>query len=1219
MKKPFRLIAALLTLCVLTASLPPVTIAAEEAAEAELPGLIDAANANGTVDLGGATVRLNDTSNGGSKDAPYAVDKPVTIQNGTIDVWAGGFVLDADVTFSNVTLKFSTTVGNYIVANGHTLTLNGVSCGGKSFNIYGGTITGTYANFSIPNPGSNSEIIISGNTGLQGSMGKGNIYAGNLFRSTDGQNPTEQFDVDVTISVDGAVSTGALGAIYACGAEQNGSTATANPNYTINGTVAVSGAKIPDVYGGGSTATNVSYRGDGYQATKTFEDISRLDVESGNLALTGSSYFRNNGALSVSSGAKLDLRSADAANLNIYDFTGNGGFLFLAPDQTFNMSGQVSGTTKLAIGGMNSGNTGSLRPSTSGHIYIHAPNSGNNAFELLPYDTQPNMTLVNDSGNWTASDGSSGGDTEENLIKDFSFDDTALTISSEETAEFSLSVEGTNEELYLDYIPLEITINGRTANREAETDDYGDTYYIYKDNWGYLVSLTVIGNTLCVTPDAEYGPSDSPYSIAVTVPSTYTASKQNITKTATLIVTEVGTTPPDPGITQIPVPTANTGLKWTGSEQTGVAEGEGYTLTGHKGTDVGSYTAAATLKPGYQWADSSEAPKTIPWSIARADGPAAPRNLAGVAPTAVGGTDGKITGTTAQMEYATTAAFTDAQDCGQGETTGLAARTYYVRVKGTDTHEPGASTSITVPAPGAPTVTGIVIKTPAAKTEYQVGEALDVTGLTIEAVYSDQTTQVVTVTADMVSGFHSAQAAESLTLTITYEGRTATYTVKITPAPPAPGHKHAWSSAWSASGTHHWHNCTALGCSITADSAKDGYAAHTAGSWIVDRPATSWQSGTRHRACTVCGYVTEQQTIPATGGSSSGGSSSGGGSSGGSSSSSGSTTTTTRNPDGSQTVVVTQKNGTVTTTEKAADGSTVKTIQKPDGSSETSIRRADGSAAEISTDRLGRTEAQVDLPARIVNEAQTTGRPVVLPLLKMPVSTSDSATVVVHTNSAQPVKVEIPASITAGTVAVIVNKDGSELVLRTSSLTDNGIIATVPDGAAVKLVDNRIDFFDTQTHWAKDAVAFVSARELFFGTSAATFAPDAPMTRAMAAAVLARLDGMYISGGSSWHENSVAWAVSRGISDGQDPGRDITREQLISMLYRYAGSPSATDRQLHFYDADAVSGYAQEAMCWAVENDILSGCADGSLAPGSKATRAQVAVILRRYIELLSR
>lgn len=1212
MKKPFRLIAALLALCVLTASLPPVTIAAEGAAEAELPGLIDAANANGTVDLGGATVRLNDTSSGGSKDAPYAVNKPVTIQNGTIDVWAGGFVLDADVTFSNVTLKFSTTVGNYIVANGHTLTLNGVSCEGKSFNIYGGTITGTYANFPIPNPGSNSEIIISGNTGLQGSMGNGNIYAGNLFRSTDGQNPTKQFDGNVTISVDGAVSTGALGAIYACGAEQNGSTATANPNYTINGTVAVSGAKIPDVYGRGSTATNVSYRGDGYQATRTFADISRLDVESGNLALTGSSYFRNNGVLSVASGAMLDLRSADAANLNIHDFTGNGGFLFLAPDQTFNMSGQVSGTTKLAIGGTNSGNTGSLRPSTSGHIYIHAPNSGNNAFELLPYDTQPNMTLVNDSGNWTASDGSSSGG-DQIIVESFRFNQTSVAEpSGTKEAIIPLVVEYADHSAfpsYLDFVPLDIEVNGKASVRTEEDGTF--TYTLTGAN----LLLQVYEDELTIWEATNAPIPDGTYEIALKVPAQFSAMGTPLTSTVKLTIGDA----PDPGITQISVPTANTGLKWTGSEQTGVAEGEGYTLTGHKGTDVGSYTAAATLKPGYQWADGSEDPKTIPWSIARADGPAAPRNLAGVAPTAAGGTDGKITGTTAQMEYATTAAFTDAQDCGQGETTGLAARTYYVRVKGTDTHEPGASTSITVPAPGAPTVTGIVIKTPAAKTEYQVGEALDVTGLTIEAVYSDQTTQVVTVTADMVSGFHSAQAAESLTLTITYEGRTAAYTVKITPAPPAPGHKHTWSSAWSASGTHHWHNCTAFGCSITADSAKDGYAAHTAGSWIVDRPATSWQSGTRHRACTVCGYVMEQQTIPATGGSSSGGSSSGGGSSGGSSSSSGSTTTTTRNPDGSQTVVVTQKNGTVTTTEKAADGSTVKTVQKPDGSSETSIRRADGAAAEISTDRLGRTEAQVDLPARIVNEAQTTGRPVVLPLLEMPVSTSDSATVVVRTNSAQPVKVEIPASITAGTVAVIVNKDGSELVLRTSSLTDNGIIATVPDGAAVKLVDNRIDFFDTQTHWAKDAVAFVSARELFFGTSAATFAPDAPMTRAMAAAVLARLDGMYISGGSSWHENSVAWAVSRGISDGQDPGRDITREQLISMLYRYAGSPSATDRQLHFYDADAVSGYAQEAMCWAVENGILSGCADGSLAPGSKATRAQVAVILRRYIELLSR
>ena len=90
-----------------------------------------------------------------------------------------------------------------------------------------------------------------------------------------------------------------------------------------------------------------------------------------------------------------------------------------------------------------------------------------------------------------------------------------------------------------------------------------------------------------------------------------------------------------------------------------------------------------------------------------------------------------------------------------------------------------------------------------------------------------------------------------------------------------PEHSHIWAAAWESSGTHHWHNCTAPDCPVAEDSEKDAYAAHTAGDWVVDRPATSTESGTRHKACTVCGYVMEQGTIPATGG----GSSSGGGSS----------------------------------------------------------------------------------------------------------------------------------------------------------------------------------------------------------------------------------------------------------------------------------------------------------------------------------------------------
>ena len=92
------------------------------------------------------------------------------------------------------------------------------------------------------------------------------------------------------------------------------------------------------------------------------------------------------------------------------------------------------------------------------------------------------------------------------------------------------------------------------------------------------------------------------------------------------------------------------------------------------------------------------------------------------------------------------------------------------------------------PGPVDPVLNSISVNSTGHKTAYQVGEALDVSGLTIEAAYSDGSTQTVKVTETMVSGFNSAQAAESQTLTITYQGKTTTYTVRITAAtePPDP-------------------------------------------------------------------------------------------------------------------------------------------------------------------------------------------------------------------------------------------------------------------------------------------------------------------------------------------------------------------------------------------------------------------------------------------------
>ena len=104
-----------------------------------------------------------------------------------------------------------------------------------------------------------------------------------------------------------------------------------------------------------------------------------------------------------------------------------------------------------------------------------------------------------------------------------------------------------------------------------------------------------------------------------------------------------------------------------------------------------------------------------------------------------------------------------------------------------------------------------------------------------------------------------------------------------------------------------------------------------------------------------------------------------------------------------------------------------------------------------------------------------------------------------------------------------------------------------------------------------------------------------------------------------WYSNAVAWAAEKGIVSGYGnglfgPGDNITREQLAVMLWRYAGSPATTNKELHFADTNEISSYALEALCWATENGIVNGYGDGKLAPKGEATRAQVAQMLMNYL-----
>ena len=124
------------------------------------------------------------------------------------------------------------------------------------------------------------------------------------------------------------------------------------------------------------------------------------------------------------------------------------------------------------------------------------------------------------------------------------------------------------------------------------------------------------------------------------------------------------------------------------------------------------------------------------------------------------------------------------------------------------------------------------------------------------------------------------------------------------------------------------------------------------------------------------------------------------------------------------------------------------------------------------------------------------------------------------------------------------------------------------------------------------------------------------MTRAMILTVLARYEGVDTEAGSDWYEAGTRWAVEAGISDGSDLTASVTREQLATMLYRYAGSPETSGTLKDFTDKDSVSSYAESAMKWAVSQGLIDGMGDGRLNPQGTATRAQVAAILTRFISI---
>ena len=327
-------------------------------------------------------------------------------------------------------------------------------------------------------------------------------------------------------------------------------------------------------------------------------------------------------------------------------------------------------------------------------------------------------------------------------------------------------------------------------------------------------------------------------------------------------------------------------------------------------------------------------------------------------------------------------------------------------------------------------------------------------------------------------------------------------------------------------------------------------------------------------------------------------------------------TETKNNTDGSTTKTETRRDGSVTQTTTGKDGSVTKAETKKDGSSVTENKAADGSTGTVKIDKNGQTEAAAKVSGKAVEDAKKNGEAVKVPVeVEATQNSSTAPTVSIELpKGAGETKVEIPVSnVTPGTVAVLVHPDGTEEILKDSIPTEDGIQLTVDGSATVKIVDNSKGFIDTQDHWAKDEIDFVSARGLVNGMSATIYAPNASTTRAQLWTILARQNGADLNGGNTWYEKAQNWAKDKGVSDGANHNAAINRAQMVTMLWRAVGQPTAGGTA-NFTDVPTDSYYAQ-AVAWAVENGITTGVGNGHLDPTGTCTRAQIAAFLARSMK----
>ena len=222
------------------------------------------------------------------------------------------------------------------------------------------------------------------------------------------------------------------------------------------------------------------------------------------------------------------------------------------------------------------------------------------------------------------------------------------------------------------------------------------------------------------------------------------------------------------------------------------------------------------------------------------------------------------------------------------------------------------------------------------------------------------------------------------------------------------------------------------------------------------------------------------------------------------------------------------------------------------------------------------------------------------------------------TNASEGSTITVTATPDAGYELDYITVDGERIDGTTFTMPDHDVTVRVyfTDDAALPFTDVSAGA------WYFDAVGYVYVGGLMDGVSDTLFDPDGTMTRAMVWAILARVDGETVTG-EDWIETAREWAMSEGVSDGENATDYVTREQFATMLWRYASGKGydvsiGEDTNILSYDDFAdLSEYAIPAMQWACGAGIVNGTSESTLTPQGEATRAQVAAMLMRFCEAI--